>query len=206
LTKTVARGVIRTKKTLKSALLSLMATENFQDITITQIVNEANYSRGTFYFHYTHKEALLDEMIDDMLQELVAAFRAPYKDLKEKININELSTIELCNHFINNKDFYKIMLCANPTHNFREMMMKTLEQLLRKEVSFSSTNTEFFIDNDLLIIYRINGIIGIIMEWINSNFSHTRDYLSEQIINISTFHTATFYTTVDSLEETRAET
>ncbi len=198
MTKVSARGVIRTKKTLKAALLSLMVTQDFQDITITQIVDKADYSRGTFYFHYTHKEALLEEMIEDMLQELIVAFRAPYKDLKEKINISDLSTIELCNHFLNNRDFYEIMLCPNPAHNFREMMMKTLEQLLRKDVSFSRTNTELFIDNELLIIYRINGIIGIIMEWINSNFSHSRDYLSQQIINISTFHTSAFYITMNS--------
>lgn len=196
--KVSARGVIRTKKSFKSALLTLMETESFEDITITQIVNEANYSRGTFYFHYTHKDALLDEMINEMLEELVETFRAPYKDLTKKININELSTMELCDHFLENRDFYKIMLCTNPTNNFREMMKKTLEQLLRKEVSFSNSNTELHIDNELLIIYRINGIVGIIIEWINSNFSHSRDYLSQQIINISTFHTSAFYITTNS--------
>ena len=189
MTKISDRGVRRTKKALKKALLHLMEKNEFHGITITQIVNEADYTRGTFYFHYTHKDALLDEVIEDILQELIAAFRYPYKDIKKEVNIDELSTTMLCDHFLNNKNFYKLMLNPNSPHNFRLMMIKTLENMLRNDISFSASKPDSNIDNDLFVTYRINGIIAIILEWINNNFSFSREYMAQQIVSISTFHT-----------------
>lgn len=186
-------GVRRTKKSLQNALFSLMMKYKFQEITITEIVNEAAYSRGTFYFHYAHKEALLNEMIDNMLMKLEKAFQKPYKSLDKEVNINELSTTALIEHFLNNKQFYKLMLNTNSTYDFREKMIKTLENLLKNDISFSENDVEAKIDHNLFITYRASGIIGIIWEWINNDFVYTKSYMAEQIITISTFHTKKIY-------------
>ncbi|WP_233567683.1 TetR/AcrR family transcriptional regulator [Cohnella faecalis] len=75
--KKVDRRVIRSKEALKQALLKLMADKDFDAITITEIVELSNYNRGTFYTHYVNKEALLDDIIDELIRELLKSYRSP---------------------------------------------------------------------------------------------------------------------------------
>jgi AcrR family transcriptional regulator len=74
------RRVLKSKRALKEALLALMHKKSFKEITITDIVQKADLNRGTFYKHYTYKEDLLHEIIDDIIFDLVASYREPYKN------------------------------------------------------------------------------------------------------------------------------
>lgn len=75
--------IIRSKTALREALLQLMAQKPFAAISITDIVKQAKYNRGTFYANYVNKEDLLGDMISELIKDLLQAFRAPY----EKVNV-----------------------------------------------------------------------------------------------------------------------
>lgn len=53
--------VVRTKRSLKKALLTLLKEKKFKDITVTDIVSYAGVNRGSFYNHFQNKEELLDD-------------------------------------------------------------------------------------------------------------------------------------------------
>ncbi|WP_087972245.1 TetR/AcrR family transcriptional regulator [Oceanobacillus rekensis] len=183
------KRVNRTKKALKNALLSLMEKKKYEDITITEIVKHAEYNRGTFYLHFEQKEDLLAEMMEEMLNELASAFRKPYKDLKEEVNIVELSTISIFDHFIENKDFYKIMLGPNVKINFQEKMILSLQSHFNEDVNFIINDCDSEIDLKLLYHYRVYGTIGLILEWIKSDYHYSRQFMADQVVKIATFHT-----------------
>ncbi len=50
--------VIRTKKSIKRALLGLLKEKNYNKITIQDISEEAIINRNTFYLHYLDKDDL----------------------------------------------------------------------------------------------------------------------------------------------------
>ena len=60
-----------TKECICSALLSLMATETFDHITVTSIINRAGVSRGGFYRNYKTKEDVLEEICEELFQYIV---------------------------------------------------------------------------------------------------------------------------------------
>ena len=62
------RRIVKTKRSLKSALISMLAKEDFEHISITELCRRAEISRITFYSHYNDKYALLDDIFNDMLQ------------------------------------------------------------------------------------------------------------------------------------------
>jgi AcrR family transcriptional regulator len=51
--------VIRTRNRLRGALLDLLRTRTWDDITVAEVVAHARCSRSTFYAHYDDREALL---------------------------------------------------------------------------------------------------------------------------------------------------
>ncbi|MBO7449976.1 MAG: TetR family transcriptional regulator [Clostridiales bacterium] len=66
-------GIIaeRSKETIASAMLEVMKIYSYDEITVTQITQEAKLSRKTFYRHFNDKEQVLKHLFDSLYQECV---------------------------------------------------------------------------------------------------------------------------------------
>lgn len=181
----VDKRVIRTKKGFKEALLILMRQKKMEEITITDIVRTADFNRGTFYAHYHCKEDLLNEVIEDVLKNMEESLKKPYQDL-DVVDLEQLSpkSIVLFDHFIENKDFYKLMLNSNMNYNFYQKLSERLEIIFRNDFDLRMDLSEPSIDVQLFSTYRIHGITGLIVKWIQTDFTHSSSYMAEQFINI----------------------
>lgn len=191
------RRVMRTKEKFKEVLLELMEEKSIDDITITEIVKRADFNRGTFYAHYRKKEDLLEETVEDMFKKLTDAVRKPYADLSV-VDFEKLpsSSILLFDHFAENKRFYKLMMRPSYTYNFHAKIIERLDGLFREEFEFQVNETAPNIDTQLFMTYRVHGIIGMILEWIEKDFRKSSSYMSEQLI-----HVLKFYTPVINIKE-----
>lgn len=67
------RRVVRTRRAIRRAFLSLMQETDYQKISITAIAREADIDRKTFYLHYDSIESLVDEIIQDEADRIVDA-------------------------------------------------------------------------------------------------------------------------------------
>ena len=61
------KRIIKTKRSLKAAMIRMLEKESFESISITELCREADVSRITFYSHYSDKYALLDDIFNDLL-------------------------------------------------------------------------------------------------------------------------------------------
>lgn len=64
------RRAARTRRALHEALISLILRKGYDDITIQDIIDEADVGRSTFYAHYAGKEALLRGGFERLRAEL----------------------------------------------------------------------------------------------------------------------------------------
>lgn len=55
----IDRRILKSREAIKNAVVQLMSEKNFDDITIQDISDQANVSRGTIYLHYVDKYDLL---------------------------------------------------------------------------------------------------------------------------------------------------
>lgn len=60
------KRIIKTKRNLKDAMIRMLSAEDFERMSVTELCKEAKVSRITFYSHYSDKQALLDDIFDDM--------------------------------------------------------------------------------------------------------------------------------------------
>ncbi len=59
--------VVKSKRAIKTAFLELMKEKGYGNITITDIAERALINRKTFYMHYETKQALYDEICDEVI-------------------------------------------------------------------------------------------------------------------------------------------
>lgn len=70
------RRVLKTKASLRDAMLALMAPRGWDDMTIQEICDKANVGRSTFYVHYQSKDDLLHEAMND-LRDMLSPHSVP---------------------------------------------------------------------------------------------------------------------------------
>lgn len=68
------RRIRKTKKNLKTTLISMLSDMPFEQVSITELCSRADTSRITFYTHYSDKYALVDDIFQDMIREGTAVY------------------------------------------------------------------------------------------------------------------------------------
>ncbi|MFC4812905.1 TetR/AcrR family transcriptional regulator [Paenibacillus sp. GCM10023250] len=124
----IDRRTARSRTALKEALLTLMVQKPFAKISITEIVELANYNRGTFYFNYESKDDLLDELLGDLVRNLTQSFRAPYEK-NEVFRINEIpaESIMIFEHIYRNASIYNALLKSDVLPILKDKMFIALK-------------------------------------------------------------------------------
>lgn len=86
--------ILRSKLTIKRAMLDLLTKKPFKHITIKDISDKAMVGRSTFYHHYLDKYYLVDNLITDSLDDyektLHQRLTGPHVDIE-----HFLSTLKL---------------------------------------------------------------------------------------------------------------
>ncbi|MFD1067933.1 TetR/AcrR family transcriptional regulator [Oceanobacillus locisalsi] len=59
--------ILRTRRLIMDAFISLSEKKEFNDIRITDITEEAMVNRATFYYHYNDKYDLLEKVLSEVL-------------------------------------------------------------------------------------------------------------------------------------------
>lgn len=180
------RRISKSKKVLKDALISLMREKDFKKITITDLVQRADLNRGTFYKHFQTKEELLNELIDDVMEDLITSYRAPYLRT-DQFSINELTTttVKIFEHVASYSEFYSMIVNSNVLPGFQDRIIHVFTQLTSQEIIMDQVNER--INRELLTSYNVYALFGLIVSWVKGGFKYTPAHMTEQLIEILSY-------------------
>lgn len=193
MTEFLDKRVQRSRAALKHACLLLLEQKPFNKITISEIVEQANYNRGTFYANFESKEHLLSDIIQDVLKDMVQQIRNPYKSVKH-VNLKEMKAedITLFNYFKENEKLYKLLLSHHIQVDFRYQIAKAIENLFIAEYEYD-LDEGTILSPKWLYIYRANGVAGLIIRWIEEDFPESPEYMARQVVELMLVSTEGFH-------------
>lgn len=115
-----------TKECIYTALLSLLANETIDKITVTAIIKRAGVSRAGFYRNFSSKEAVLDEICDVFLSVLSEfIFDSKYQENARAWYYDLFKIVE------ENKETIRLLVNANVPSQYI-FKLKTLTEGLYK--------------------------------------------------------------------------
>lgn len=119
------KNSIRSREMIRQALIRLLKKRSISEISVTDIVREANINRGTFYNHYGNPVDVLYEMKDELTNTLTAALKLVSDNNPEEF----LNT--LYSHFSKNEKTYRTIVNSIPMSVIDDMKKNLIDQLTR---------------------------------------------------------------------------
>ena len=171
------RRVRMKKRLLKDALLELMRKQDLINISVTAICNTADVHRSTFYNYYSDPADLLREIEQDYLDRIPV----PPKTLDVK-NQQELlaATTDFFDYIKENKQTIQILFRKSASNDFSERMV---EFLLNGYVPVGENMDE--LTSRFTQLYIANGTVGMLREWVNTDFPVSSEKMAEMMYSIS---------------------
>lgn len=164
------RNAIRSQRLIRQAFVSLIKTKPTSQITITDIVNEANINRATFYAHYS----CLKDLIEEIEQEVIDKLMALLKDFKlENFFSNPAPLLLQISIFLaEDPEYYKILASAPESSLFIEKLMSIFIHYMEDDSSIPlevRQSKSFHIQ----VLYFAGGLVSLYLQWFRGKLDCT---------------------------------
>lgn len=172
------RRILRTRRMLKDALLSLMEEKEFSQISAKEISDRADLNRGTFYLHYSSTEDLLEHICRDLLAEMEKTIDV----FQPQQHRESLKTI--VNHIVTFIDSDRVLFRSLLNNFHSEAMVQGIAHiLLEKGLRLRNQLAAGADDQELAYCsYFITyGIVAVIRQWFRRDCDLSSDELQEYI-------------------------
>ncbi len=164
------------------ALLSLMDTYPFDQITILQITQQADISRRTFYLYYRTKHDILNNYYDVLAKEY-------YQKIKPNIRNDFMTQAVMFFSFWGEHSHYLVLLERN---NLLYILFANIEKYLWEMTVPESISK----NNQYLSAFFAGGLWATLISWIRNDFKETPSELAKVVIqfeSIGVFKNIPFY-------------
>lgn len=176
-TKKQDRRIIKSKKAIKKAFMSILATKDINDITIKNIADLADVDRKTVYNYYNGTYEILNEIENEMVSTINDAMES--LDLEGNLD-QQISIFKKITEVINdNFEFYSILMKLNYDSQLIKKLISLFSEYAKKILN------KLKLPNGVSVEYAstfiASGVLNTYYKWFNSERSISLDDLSNQL-------------------------
>lgn len=151
------------KQIIVEAFLQLLGQEDFERLSVKEIVVHAGVSRSTFYLHFEDKYHLLEEVRASLNNSFLLFYT--------EAGLSETSTVErLCQHIFRYRSFYSHEFADHAAaHDLADRLARRLAHVF---------------DDEDYAIFASHGTIGFLSKWVREGFVTSPSEAAEKLLKI----------------------
>lgn len=187
MSKKVDKRILKTRKHIKQAFVPLLQEKGLQAISVYDIVNNADISRGTFYLHYQDKYDLFEKYVDELLDELITTIQ-PSEQEKEYVIKGESDPKireryqKIFQHLQQHTYFYQAMFHYKGGLYFYDRFFKEIKSHFYQEIKELNILERYGQSNpDMLTYFITYAFIGLVNYWLTNHISESPEEMAEQL-------------------------
>lgn len=170
----VDRRILKSQVAIKNAVIELMTEKDFDNITIQDIADRANVTRGTIYVHYGDKFDLLDKLIATHIDEV----REIYVSTSEMDFAR--GTLICFEYFQRNYSFFSMILASKGAHSFRTRLLEMLIEEGKKDGD-TTKGKNAGLNQDIIERFFGEAYVGTVDWWIKNGMPYSPQVMAEQV-------------------------
>lgn len=116
-----------TKRAIMDGYIDLVIEKGTSEISVTEICSRCNVSRKTFYYYFTDRFDLLENIFIEEVE-------APLKESMEKRQEAKDYLLNFYDHFLLNRSFYIIAIKENGQNSLFEDIIARIEKINMKRL------------------------------------------------------------------------
>lgn len=172
----------RTHKALKRAALELVLEKGYDSVTIQDIVDRADYGRGTFYLHFDDKESVVWEIIMDGLEE--ANRQGSQRYVEGQYPPGYLGYLITFEHAERNQDLYRLMMGSQGSsllsHRVAQVLAGQIEASIRSEMYDPSPG----LPPDVIAQAIVGALVRLVLWWLETPNEYTSKQMADMLWQI----------------------
>ena len=177
------RSVRNTKRRLREGLLQLLEGKPINEISVKELTELVDVNRGTFYFHYQDIYDLLRDMETEFFDQFDRTLSENSPALDEDgfpvLDAESAPYLHAIFSFVDeNRSFCRIMLSPHGDMKFVELVKERIDRQCRFFWQLLAPGADEA-QSGIYNAFLINGLIGLIREWVNDRRDLSVESISE---------------------------
>ncbi|MDH4041033.1 MAG: TetR/AcrR family transcriptional regulator [Gammaproteobacteria bacterium] len=148
--------VVRTRDSLRRALLELLQSRSFEQITIREIAATAGIGYTTFFRHHPTRESLLEEIAADEMRQLLEHLLSTFD-----ADDTRAQSLALCQYVADHRAVWSTLLTGGAAGTLREEFIR-----IAKAVAEGSPHNTRWLPAEVGIILVASGTIELLAWWL----------------------------------------
>jgi AcrR family transcriptional regulator len=171
------RRVRRTRELLRQALVSLILERGYEHISVQDILDRADIGRSTFYAHYRDKDQLLLSGFDEAFSALAAEVPPPDPNGSRGGDFLEPARA-LFTHAEGHRQLWKALVGKPGAELVLRYLRSNLTALFKPHLrTHMPERRPDPLKLDAAVQYTVNGLIGILVWWSESDTPYAAEEL-----------------------------
>lgn len=188
----VDRRVRKTRAQLRAGLARLMQKKNIREITVTELVDEVDINRSTFYLHYEDIYQMLESIEQEIMEEIRLSITSNPIEPLTSTDKAQSFLVHIFTYLEENREICKALLGPHGDMAFVEQT----EKLVAETVFESLANQFPKTTPDLLYTYSfcLTGLVGMLKSWLSNEKPESPQYMADLTHRLFTNITRDLYT------------
>lgn len=166
-----------TKKAIQKAMVTLLKTESFDDITTIKIAKEAGISRSSFYTHYKDKFELIDSCQRTLFNQVEYIF--------EKHEGNKEQAFLEIFEFLKREQLLSALISANGTREFQAFIVNKVRIFINTDFQNRFGREELSpVEKEYSSIYFAYAFFGLCQSWIANGKKESPHQMTNLILKL----------------------
>jgi AcrR family transcriptional regulator len=177
------RRYTKNELAIRQEFITLLQSKDLDQITVKEISDHANISRGTFYLHYQDTYELYRSIETEVFIEIEGIFDNAFPSTKVDNMIKLVN--ELTAYIYSHKNLLLIFYRHEGSEKTISKLKDFFKKVLLQETLFIFGADNSGIDYDAFeAFFIVSGIVGILEEWLKNDMDTSQEQIAGCLLKI----------------------